>query len=75
MVKGDLFKMIAAKKLTKYFKLNGTVYLYDIKKDQYRIRWCYAGNTCSRPRESGKCERTIEFREKVIAAYIKKHLE
>jgi len=65
--------MIPTKDLKKYFLLNGTHYLYDIKGSKYRIRWCYAGGTYSNPRESGKCKRTIEFRENIIAAYIKKY--
>jgi len=66
--------MISKEELKKYFKLNGTEYLYDIKGSQYRIRWCYAGGGYSKPWESGKCKRTIEFREKIIDVYIDKHL-
>lgn len=65
--------MISSKKLKKYFKLNGTDYLYDISGKYYRIRWCYADGTYSRSWETGKCKRTIEFRENIITAYIKKN--
>lgn len=59
--------------MKKFFILNGTTYLYDIVKGQYRIRWCYAGGTYSRPREIGKCKRTIKFQDKIIAKYIKEN--
>lgn len=65
--------MESKKKLKKYFKLNGTTYLYDIKGDQYRIRWCYSGGDYSRIRKSGKCKRTIEFRDNIISEYIKQN--
>lgn len=63
--------MVPAKELKKYFKLNGTTYLYDIKNNKYRIRWCYAGDRYSNPWESGSCKRTIEFQEKIINKFIK----
>ena len=65
--------MISSGKLQKYFKLNGTNYLYDIKGDQYQIRWCYADGKYSRAFASGKCERTILFRTKIISKYIEKN--
>lgn len=65
--------MKSSEKLKKYFKLNGTEYLYDIKGGQYRIRWCYAGDRYSNVRETGKCKRTVQFRDRIIASYIERN--